>query len=109
MRFGLVGLDSPIYSAATRKEVRRALKRVGFSGDSMKVKLRTMERKVPSAKYVFDADEMPASPQLGCSPPQTPEALRAIQSATEKAVRTYAKGNNFAIPKAAYVIAVSKR
>jgi hypothetical protein len=70
MRFGLVGLDSPIYSAATRKEVRRALKRVGFSGDSMKVKLRTMERKVPSAKYVFNADEMPPSPQLGCSPPK---------------------------------------
>jgi hypothetical protein len=106
MRFGLVGFDSPIYCAATRKEVRKALKRVGFSGDSMKFKLHTMERNVPSAKYIFDAERNVGVATAGLLARQASEALRANQSATEKAVRTYAKGNNFAIPTAAYVIAV---
>jgi len=40
---------------------------------------------------------------------QTPARLQAIQSAIEESVRRYAKGDGFAIPKAAYVIAVGKK
>ena len=39
---------------------------------------------------------------------RTPEALSAIQAAIEKAVRPYAHEDGFAIPKAAYVVAVRK-
>jgi hypothetical protein len=39
---------------------------------------------------------------------QTSEKLRAIQLAIEESVRRYAKGDIFSIPKAAYVIGVSK-
>jgi hypothetical protein len=39
---------------------------------------------------------------------QTSEKLRAIQLAIEKSVRCYAQGDSFSIPKAAYVVAVSK-
>jgi hypothetical protein len=35
--------------------------------------------------------------------------LQAIQSAIEESVRRYAKVDGFAIPKAAYVIAVGKK
>ena len=40
---------------------------------------------------------------------QTPARLQAIQSAIEESVRRYAKGDGFAIPKAAYVIAMGKK
>jgi SAM-dependent methyltransferase len=99
----------PHYLFAGQEEFRRALKRVGFSGDSMKFKLHTIEWNVPSANYVFDAERNAGVRTAGLLARQTPEALRAIQSAIENAVRTYAKGDDFAIPKAAYVIAVSKR
>ena len=39
---------------------------------------------------------------------QTPEKLSAIRLAIEDAVRPYARNDRFSIPKAAYVIAVSK-
>lgn len=35
--------------------------------------------------------------------------VAAIQSAIEESVRRYAKGDGFAIPKAAYVIAMGKK
>jgi hypothetical protein len=40
---------------------------------------------------------------------QTPEALRAIRASIEAAVQKYARGGGFAIPKAAYIVAVQKR
>jgi hypothetical protein len=63
---------------------------------------------VPSANYVFEAERNAGVRTAGLLARQTPQALRAIQVTIEKAVRAYAKGNCFAIPKAAYVIAVSK-
>jgi SAM-dependent methyltransferase len=99
----------PHYLFAGREEFRRALNRVGFSGDSMKFKPHTIKWNVPSANYVFDAERNAGVRTAGLLARQTPEALRSIQSAIEKALRAYAKGNDFAIPKAAYVIAVSKR
>jgi ubiquinone/menaquinone biosynthesis C-methylase UbiE len=98
----------PHYLFAGREEFRRALERAGFNGDSMKFKLHTIEWNVPSANYVFDAEKIAGVRTAGLLARQTPQALRAIQVTIEKAVRTYAKGNCFAIPKAAYVVAVSK-
>jgi SAM-dependent methyltransferase len=98
----------PHYLFAGREEFRRALERAGFDGDSMKFKLHTIEWKVASANYVFEAERTAGVRTAGLLARQTPPALRAIQTAIEKAVRAYAKDNCFAIPKAAYVIAVSK-
>jgi SAM-dependent methyltransferase len=98
----------PHYLFASRGEFRRALERAGFDGDSMKFKLHTIDWQVPSANYVFDAERTAGVRTAGLLARQTPQALRAIQVAIEKAVRAYAKGNSFAIPKAAYVVAVSK-
>jgi hypothetical protein len=74
----------------------------------MKFKLHTIEWNVPSANYVFDAERIAGVRTAGLLARQTPQALRAIQVTIEKAVRAYAKGNCFAIPKPAYVVAVSK-
>jgi SAM-dependent methyltransferase len=101
-------IGPPHYLFAGREEFRNALERAGFNGDSMKFKLHTIEWNVPSANYIFDAERTAGVRTAGLLARQTPEALRAIQSAIEKEVHTHARGSAFAIPKAAYVIAVSK-
>ncbi len=98
----------PHYLFAGRKEFRRALERAGFNSDSMKFNLHTIEWNVPSTNYVFEAERTAGVRTAGLLALQTPQVLRSIQAAIEKAVLAYAKGNCFAIPKAAYVIAVSK-
>jgi SAM-dependent methyltransferase len=99
----------PHYLFAGREEFRQALERAGFDGASMIFKLHTIEWNVPTARFIFDAERNAGVRTAGLLARQTPEKLNAIQSAIEAAVRPYAKGNSFAIPKAAYVIAVSKK
>jgi len=98
----------PYYLFENEEEFRRALERAGFDGDSMIFKLHTIQWKVPTARYVFDAERNAGVRTAGLLARQTPEALRAIQSAIETAVRPFAKGDAFSIPKAAYVVAISK-
>ena len=62
----------------------------------------------PTAQFVFEAERNAGVRTAGLLARQTPDKLNAIQSAIETAVQRYAKGSGFAIPKAAYVIAVSK-
>jgi SAM-dependent methyltransferase len=98
----------PHYLFAGREEFRKALDRAGFDGTSMTFKVHTIEWKVPSGQFIFDAELNAGVRTAGLLARQTPEKLRAIQSAIEQAVRPYAKGDGFAIPKAAYIIAVRK-
>lgn len=99
----------PHYLFAGREEFRKALKRAGFDGASMVFKLHTIEWKIPTTRYVFDAERNAGVRTAGLLARQSPQALSAIQSAIEHAVRPYAKGAGFSIPKAAYVIAISKK
>jgi ubiquinone/menaquinone biosynthesis C-methylase UbiE len=98
----------PYYLYESPEEFRKALERAGFDGVSMKFKLHTIEWNVPSARFIFDAERNAGVRTAGLLARQNPETLRAIQSAIEIAVRPFAKGDGFAIPKAAYIIAVSK-
>ena len=98
----------PYYLFENKEEFRNALARAGFDGGSMKFKLHTIEWHVPTPRFVFDAEQSAGVRTAGLLSRQTPEALRAIQSAIEKAVQRYAKGDGFAIPKAAYIVAVTK-
>ena len=98
----------PYYLFENEEEFRKALERAGFDGSSMKFKLHTIEWNVPTARFVFDAERNAGVRTAGLLARQTPEKLNAIQLAIEDAVRSYAKGDSFAIPKAAYIIAVSK-
>ena len=98
----------PHHLYSGREEFRQALEQAGFDGASMIFKLHTIEWNVPSARFVFDAERHAGVRTAGLLAQQTPEALNAIQSAIERAVQPYAKGDRFAIPKAAYIVAISK-
>lgn len=92
-----------------REEFREALDRAGFDGASIIFKLHTIEWNVPTARFVFDAERHAGVRTAGLLARQTPETLRAIQSAIESAVQPFAKDDGFTIPKAAYIVAVAKR
>ena len=99
----------PHYLFSGREEFRRVLERVGFNGASMIFKLHTIRWNVPSTRYPFDAERNAGVRTAGLLARQTSEKLRAIQLAIEESVRRYAEGDSFSIPKAAYVVAVSKK
>jgi SAM-dependent methyltransferase len=99
----------PHHLYSGREEFRTALERTGFDGASLVFKLHTIEWKVPSTRFVFEAERNAGVRTAGLLARQTPEKLTAIQSDIETAVRRYAKNGGFAIPKAAYIVAVSKR
>ena len=98
----------PFYLYETPEEFRRALSRAGFDGASMIFNLHRIEWNVPSPRFVFEAERNAGVRTAGLLACQKPEKLSAIQSAIETAMSQYAKGDGFAIPKAAYVVAVSK-
>jgi hypothetical protein len=74
----------------------------------MTFKLHTIQWNVPTPRYPFDAERDAGVRTAGLLARQTSEKLHAIRLAIEEAVRRYAKGDSFSIPKAAYVVAVSK-
>ncbi|MEP7013902.1 MAG: class I SAM-dependent methyltransferase [Verrucomicrobiota bacterium] len=98
----------PHHLYSGRDEFRRALERAGFEGSSMILKLHTIKWKVPTARFIFDAERNAGVRTAGLLARQTAEKLDAIQSAIEMSVRAYGQGEGFAIPKAAYIVAVSK-
>src|SRR5438270_6690897 len=98
----------PHYLFSGREEFRRALERAGFDGESMIFKLHTIQWKVPTPRYPFDAERDAGVRTAGVLQRQTPAKLDAIRSAIERSVRRYAQDDSFSIPKAAYIIAVSK-
>ena len=98
----------PYYLFAGPEEFRKALGRAGFDDASMTFKVHTIEWKVPSARFVFEAELNAGVRTAGLLARQSPGQLKAIQSGIEEAVRPYAKDDGFAIPKAAYIVAVGK-
>src|SRR5437660_7364599 len=98
----------PHYLFSGREEFRRALERAGFDGESMIFKLHTIQWNVPTARYAFDAERDAGVRTAGLLQRQTSAKRDAIRLAIEQSVRRYAKGDTFSIPKAAYVVAVSK-
>ena len=98
----------PYYLFAGPEEFRKALVRAGFDGGSMTFKVHTIEWKVPSARFIFEAELNAGVRTAGLLARQSPAQLKAIQFAIEKAVRPYAKDDGFAIPKAAYLVAARK-
>jgi ubiquinone/menaquinone biosynthesis C-methylase UbiE len=99
----------PHYLFESEEEFRDALGRVGFDRASMRFQVHRIEWNVPTARFVFDAELNAGVRTAGLLARQTPEVLRKVQTAIEKAVQPYTKGNEFAIPKAAYVVSISKK
>jgi ubiquinone/menaquinone biosynthesis C-methylase UbiE len=107
-------LDVPLppgpayYLVENEEEFREALSRAGFDGGTLKFRLHLIEWNVPNAHYIFDAEREAGVRTAGLLAHQPPEKLDAIRNAIEQAIQPYAKGSGFAVPKAAYIIAVSK-
>jgi SAM-dependent methyltransferase len=99
----------PFYLFENEAGFRTAFERVGFDGSTMSFKVHRIEWQVPTAQFVFDAERNAGVRTAGLLARQTPEALRKIQSAIDKSVQRYAKGDGFAIPKGAYIVAASKK
>lgn len=98
----------PYYLFENEEEFRKALERAGFDGATMEFNRRTTEWHVPTARFIFDAELNAGVRTAGLLAKQTPAVLEAIRSSIEEAVRQYARGDGFAIPKSAYIVAVAK-
>jgi ubiquinone/menaquinone biosynthesis C-methylase UbiE len=98
----------PFYLFENEEEFRRALVSAGFDGGSMSFKLHTIKWKVPTARFIFDAELKAGVRTAGLLARQTPEALEKIRTAIEESAQQYATEDGFAIPKGAYVVAISK-
>jgi SAM-dependent methyltransferase len=98
----------PHYLFENEEEFRQAFHRAGFDVASMTFKIHRIEWNVPSARFVFDAELNAGVRTAGLLAKQNQEVLRKIQATIEKAVQPYVKGDGFAIPKAAYIVAASK-
>jgi SAM-dependent methyltransferase len=98
----------PYYLFENPEAFRAALDRAGFDGASMTFKVHRIEWQVPDARFIFEAELKAGVRTAGLLARQTPDALKAIQAAIETGALPYARDDGFAIPKAAYVVAVSK-
>jgi SAM-dependent methyltransferase len=97
------------YLFENETEFRETVERAGFDGSSMTFKTHQIKWQVPTAAFIFDAELNAGVRTAGLLARQTPEALAKIQAAIEKSVQEYATKDGFAIPKAAYVVAATKK
>ena len=97
------------YVYSNEEAFREAMSRAGFDGASMQFKLHTIQWIVPNPAFVFEAERDAGVRTAGLLAQQTPERLEKIRAAIEQGVKQYAKGDSFAVPKSAYVVAVTKR
>lgn len=97
------------YLFENETEFRMTVERAGFDGSSMTFKIHRIKWHVPTAAFVFDAELNAGVRTAGLLARQTPEALVKIQAAIEQSVQQYATKDGFAIPKAAYVVAATKK
>ena len=98
----------PYYLYKSKGEFQEAMERAGFDGASMSYAIHRIEWIVPTPGFPFEAELNAGVRTAGFLAAQPPEELEAIRRAIEEKVRRHARGDGFAIPKAAYVIAVTK-
>jgi SAM-dependent methyltransferase len=105
-----VGLPEgpPGYLYGDRHECQRVLEQAGFDGNSMNYGTRTVEWRLPSASYFFQAERDAGVRTAGLLARQSPERLDAIRVAIENGIQRYARGSEIVLPMAARVVVVSK-
>jgi hypothetical protein len=67
-----------------------------------------VEWHLPTARYFFEVERDAGVRTAGLLVRQSPERLARIRIAVEKAVKRYARGNEFVLPMAAHVVVISK-
>jgi len=96
------------YVYSDEHAIRTAMGDAGFLPDSMNLKLHTIQWIVPNPDFVFEAERFAGVRTAGLLARQTPAALEDIRHAIADGLKPYRRGNGYAIPKAAYIIAVTK-
>jgi Methylase involved in ubiquinone/menaquinone biosynthesis len=106
-----VGLPEgpPRYLFGESEECRKALEQSGFDGNSMSYETRTLDWHLPTASYFFEVERDAGVRTAGLLARQSSETLDAIRLAIENGIRQYARDDEFVLPMAAHVVAVSKR
>lgn len=105
-----VGLPEgpPHYLYGDRHECQKVLEQAGFDGNSMNYDTRTVEWRLPSTSYFFEAERDAGVRTAGLLARQSPERLDAIRVAIENGIQRYARGSEIVLPMAARVVVVSK-
>jgi SAM-dependent methyltransferase len=105
-----VGLPEgpPHYLYGDRQECQKVLEQAGFDGNSMNYDTRTVEWRLPSASYFFQAERDAGVRTAGLLARQSPERLDAIRFVIENGIRQYARASEIVLPMAARVVVVSK-
>jgi SAM-dependent methyltransferase len=105
-----VGLPEgpPHYLYGERDECRKVLEDAGLDGNSMSHETHTVEWRLPSASYFFEAERDAGVRTAGLLARQSPETLDAIRSAIEDGLESHARGNELVLPMTAHVVVVSK-
>jgi SAM-dependent methyltransferase len=88
-------------------ECRDALATARFDRDSVRVETTTVQWRIPSADWLFEAQLHAGVRTAAVLRAQPPDRLEAIQAAMAASVRGYADGDDFALPIVARVIAAS--
>jgi ubiquinone/menaquinone biosynthesis C-methylase UbiE len=91
------------------EEFRRALAQRAFDGASMTFRTHTIRWQVPDSDYIFNAEREAGVRTAGLLAKQTPEVLTAIRAELKRAAQEFADGSRLSVPKAAYIVAISKK
>jgi ubiquinone/menaquinone biosynthesis C-methylase UbiE len=98
----------PLYLYTHSEECRTVLERVGFERSALCFRTETVEWKIPTAEYLFEAERDAGVRTAGLLARQSPARLKAISLAIEEGVRRHARAGEFSIPMAAHIITVAK-
>jgi len=96
------------FAYGDENECRHALAATGFDSNSLSFETATVEWLVPSASHPFESECQAGVRTAALLAKQTPETLDKIKNQIEQSVLSYAKGDDFAVPFAAHVIAISR-
>src|ERR1051326_6113609 len=105
-----VGLPEgpPHYLYGDKRECQKVLEQAAFDANSLKYNTRTVEWRLPSGSYFFEAERGAGVRTAGLLARQSAETLDAIRVAIENSLQRHAIGNEIVLPMAARVIVVSK-
>ena len=98
----------PYFLYTTREECRKILEQFGFVGRSLRFRTETVEWKIPTAGYLFEAERDAGVRTAGLLARQSPARLKAISRAIDEGVRRHARAGEFSIPMAAHLVTIGK-
>jgi hypothetical protein len=87
---------------------RKILEEVGFDGNSLRFQSKVVEWKIPSARYLFEAERDAGVRTAGPLARQSAARLKAISQPIEKGVRRSMRAGEFSVPMAANLVTISK-